>query len=235
MKNLKDNHCHTEKQNGVVHFWPDDQPAMNALVKLHKQLLPESYIPKLGLKFIKDFYYSKLTADGLIHGDLYCYDGKFVGFIFYTKYPKTFMNEGIKKHFLHLFFLIVYSVLLQPGLLKICFSVILESFKRKSDGQNEGSALEEGEILSFGVLDEYGFVEDKETGLRISHLLFKKAVNFFKSNACSRFNLAVIKQNRKARLFYQACGGKIVDSGYTSGSSHRLIFDVEEVSKLFSK
>ena len=68
---------------------------IEALTKLHSDLLPESAVSKLGSFFMRKFYYSTLVKKGLIDAYLYDCDGKYAGFISCTAYPFNFMKKGV--------------------------------------------------------------------------------------------------------------------------------------------
>ena len=66
---------------------------IDALTKLHLDLLPASKPSKLG-KFLEKFYLSTLIKHGCINGYSFRIKDKYVGFTLFTKYPNSFIYKA---------------------------------------------------------------------------------------------------------------------------------------------
>lgn len=171
-----------------------------AAAGLHTELLHGSLVRELGFQFMTKFYYSRLIRDGLMSCDLYRYKSRYVGWILYTKYPFTYMQQGKKNNFVLLSFILLLTIIRRPSCVKVFWELSKFNAIRSPGAINaEGS----GEFLSFGVLKEYRRIRDKITGLRISRVLFNNALDYFKDEGYNRMLLFVNRQNKAALRFYE--------------------------------
>ena len=108
----------TNNKNLIYLDWKNKEH-VNAVCKLHSELLPESILSKMGNLFLSKFYYSKLIKEKLIEVYLYQLNGEFVGFISCTNEPYTFMKSGQKKYLFLILSLMGISVLLKPSRLSL--------------------------------------------------------------------------------------------------------------------
>lgn len=169
---------------------------VEAVARLHSQLLPDSPISKLGRLFMTRFYYYKLIKDGLIICDLYKCNGRFVGLLSYTKYPFSFMRKGLRRHFSYLACILAICLMARPWRIKVLLDTLTVSSRRSSRDEKETV-----EFLSFGVLKPYRHIIDDESGLRIADLLFLNGVDFFKKEGCKRLMLSIIKKKDNDGIF----------------------------------
>jgi len=191
---------------------------VKAVAQMHNTLLPKSPIPQLGFNFMTKFYYSKLVNDDLIACALCSYCGKYVGFISYTKYPYSFMEEGKRRHLSYLLFLLAMSVICNPYRLIVIYKVI----RQKKMRQIENNSDDMGEVLSFGVLEQYRQIKDATTGLRISHLLFRNVIANLANEGFRNMQVSVAKGNQRALSFYLPYASSIKNDNL-GGSSQVLL------------
>lgn len=206
----------------VVSLDYKNQEQVDAAAKLHQELLSDSPISQLGYQFMTRFYYTKLIKAGLVNCDLCKHEGKYVAFLAYTKYPFTFMEEGRRRYFLYLSFLLLESLLLNPYRIKTILKVI--QIGRKRQFKKNGNKT--GEMLSFGVLEPYGNVRDETTGLRISNLLFERALAYFKKEGFVRIRGEIKKDNKPSLLFWSLYGGVIKDHRWSKQSYYLVSIEL---------
>ena len=202
--------------NSLIKIVPLDyknQEQVHAVAKMHERLLSDSLVSQLGYLFMTKFYYTKLIEAGLINCDLCKYEGKYIGFIAYTKYPFTFLEEGRRRYFLYLSFLLFKSLLSNLYRIKTIVKVIQLSHKRRIQ---KGDRI--GEILSFGILEPYRHLRNETTGLHISNLLFEHAIANLKTEGFVRIQGEVKKNNKPALFFWRLYGASIKDSEWEEGS-----------------
>lgn len=130
---------------------PEDKNIIRQISLIHKSELTGSLIPKLGLRFSDDFYYRELTKDKLIKTLYALYDNKVIGFLSFTTKSEKFMNEGLKKHFFLLIWLMLISLLENPKIIK----QILNTLKIMASEKNMPGNSINTELLSIAVLPEY--------------------------------------------------------------------------------
>ncbi len=213
-------------RNGIRPLGPQNRAEIEDAVRLHSDLLPQSPIVRLGLTFMRRFYYRRLVEDGLICADLYYSEGRPAGFIVYTKYPADFMTQGLRRHWVRLAGVMVRSLIRRPLLL----AELLRVFSLMLHRKGQAGAVPQGEILSFGVIPEYrGSAFVRRTHQHISLELFERAKEYFRRQNIPSFRMLLEADNREALLFYlaqdcrvqrQASGasGKTIELIYTGGS-----------------
>tara|TARA_Y100000294_G_C8567705_1_gene341537 strand:+ start:4036 stop:4671 length:636 start_codon:yes stop_codon:yes gene_type:complete len=209
----------------IISLNPDSREHVEAAVKLHKELLHDSPIVLLGDFFMKKFYYTSLVKDELFLCDLFYFNGKYVGFISYTKDPLHFMQKGLKKNFIRLFFVLLISIIRKPAIVKTILKTVQEMSQRESSTYRQDQ-ISFGEVLSIGVAKDNLPVVDKKSGKRIPNLLFDRAIEYFRKQTIKRYRLSVTKDNKAALLFYLSYGGKIIDNQCAGGKSYQLEFSI---------
>lgn len=159
-----------------------------------------------------EFYYSKLIRDGLIHCDVFMHEGRVAGFCAYTDFPFSFMAEGIRRHRLSLTAILSVSIAADPSRLAVLFGARTLSHKRKL----RKDSREKGECLSLGVVPEFANIRDPQSGIRISHALFRKALDHFIQARFKEILLVIEKSNRHAFAFYEGYGALPQESDYVA-------------------
>ncbi len=201
--------------NGIVALDYKDREQVRAAAALHEKLLADSPVPLLGRLFMERFYYSTLVKDGLIHCDLYRQDGQYVAFSVYTCYPGSFISQGIKRHFLYLCLLFTVALIAKPSRIKTILGMRGQTSKRLSESEI-GKA---GEYLSLGVLAEYQQIKHPQTNVRISNMLFERAIEFFKTSGYEEILLAFKVSNRRSMLFWLSYGAVLKERHYVNDES----------------
>ena len=181
-----------------------------AISALHAELLPDSPIPRLGPSFVEGFYYRKLVESGLIHVELARFGGRYVAFSVWTKYPFTFMKEGIRRHWLSLCAALLLSLLQNPSRFTIMLDVYRQS-KARALTPRPGA----GEYLSLGVLTEAAALRSAE-GLRLPQAMFERVIAFFKAEKFEEILLMIRKTNSKSLFFYRSYGAEKVETDFVA-------------------
>jgi len=187
--------------------------------KLHKVLLSDSPIPKLGKDFMNGFYYSQLIKKELIHCLTFIEQNKVIGFIVITKYPGNFMLKGIQKSPFSLFIRLIEAILRNPKRLLLIFNMIFLALARKTSSLPSGTS----ELLSIGVLKEYRNNVDSKSGLRVSHALFTGAVEYLKKEKQKIFQVLTDKTNNEAIKFYKSMNMELTQSEFYD-INHQVLF-----------
>jgi len=189
---------------------------VSAAAELNSKLVGYGYLPRLGRFFMTRFYYFKLVKAGIIKCDLCEYQGKFIGYIVYTKFAATVMEEAVKRCWLNFGITLILSLLQNPLRIRTVFELM---FQNKARNINI-DAKSTGEILSFGVLEEFAGLKNGKTGLRVSAELFEKACAYFKKEKINTVQADVRKNNLKALFFYKGYDAEITESPYDPGESY---------------
>jgi hypothetical protein len=201
--------------NGIVSLDTSDREQVRAAAALHEQLLADSPVPLLGRLFMERFYYSTLVKDGLIQCDLYRQDGRYVAFSVYTRYPGSFISQGIRRHFVYLCLLFTAALIAKPSRIKTILGMRGQNSKRLP----ESAIGKAGEYLSLGVLEEFQQIKHPETKVRISNMLFERAIEYFKANDYEEILLAFKVSNRRSMLFWLSYGAVLKERRYVSDES----------------
>jgi ribosomal protein S18 acetylase RimI-like enzyme len=177
-------------------------PTTHDIALLHKELLPESPISKLGIGFMEKFYYSVLPQEGLIFGAVAYVDDKPAAFISATSDAEGFMARGARLAIPTLIYAIVWSAVRQPR------SVMAGVWEALRLMRQRGSGEAIGEILSFGVRTEFRDREfRRRTGLSIVKDLLASVTERFQQDNLSRARVVIDRDNRVAQALYGALGG----------------------------
>jgi ribosomal protein S18 acetylase RimI-like enzyme len=178
------------------------EPAQVAAVAaLHAELLPDSPIPRLGSRFMTEFYYPCLVKDGFIQCDAYRRDAQWIGFMAYTNAPFTFMRQAALRNLVTLSRVLMRCLIEDPSRMATLFEVLRLSRLRRRMAEPRV-----GELLSFGVLPGFTRVKDEKSGLRVPNLLFENAVRALRDDGVEKIVFWVLRSNRPMLLFYQSYG-----------------------------
>lgn len=179
-----------------------DREALDHVARMHSTLLPDSPIARLGPFFVRHFYYGTLVADNLVNCRVAYIGDTPVGFMSFTHRPSTFMAEGLRRHWLRLAGVLLWTALADPrriGVMLWTFGLMRQRIGAPVPG--------EGEMLSFGVEPEFrGASGAQRTGRRISVELFDAARADLHALGVDRCCLVVRKENTAALAFYDARG-----------------------------
>jgi len=203
--------------SGLHTFSPRDPEQMEAFIRLHEITLPDSVPVQFGRRFMRDFYFRSLVEDGLIAGDLYQHEGRFVGYNLYTPFPHTFLREGIRRHFFALCALMprVFASNPQPLL-------AIPHMLRNTGGMPEDR--ETGYWLTFGV-DPVARVVRVE-GKPVARWLVERMFDYFREAGMRAVEGTVEAKNRAAILFYKSCGFTFEDRGFENGAKLQVRYEV---------
>ncbi len=181
-----------------------------AAANLHAELLPDSFVARMGRLFMERFYYRDLVREGLIRCDLFLSGDQAVGLSAYTLYPYDFMDRGKRKFFLKLAVLTILSFVLQPARLGAVLSISRLSKKRDLTPRDK----KVGEYLSLAVRASHAADAEESTGLRASQALFARAADFLKSQGCRRMFLVIKKTNFFAMRFHRERGAVPIEGDF---------------------
>jgi ribosomal protein S18 acetylase RimI-like enzyme len=197
----------SDKRSGIVRLDPSDPEQVEALARLHAELLPNSVPSRLGHRFMTSFYFRKLPVTDLLVCDLYRHDGAFVGYCTYTKHPDSFLQLGLQRHLPLLCWLGFRIAISEPRRLGALADLLRKSSDLVSDPTSRA-----GFWLTFGVLEPYRRIKVNERA-RISDLLVRSMLDYFRSEKVDRVDGSVERTNKTAIFFYHACGFRIMDPG----------------------
>jgi GNAT superfamily N-acetyltransferase len=206
--------------SGVVRLSPSDAEQVEALARLHAELLPRSAPAQLGHRFMTRFYFRSLPEAGLIHCDLYRHEGVWAGFCTYTEHPGGFMGEALRRNLASLCWLGLRIVVEEPRRLAALLDLVRKSRQLGSPPARAGRA---GFWLTFGVLEPYRRVRVDAQGTRISGALVRAMLDHFRAAGFAWLDGAVERSNRSAILFYHSLGFRIEDPG--SGSDLKVHYE----------
>lgn len=213
----------TKQAEGIITLDFKNPEHRRAAAFLHKTLMPDSLVSRMGRLFMSEFYYRKLVQDGLIQCDLYCHQDRMVGLSAYTPYPYTFMERGRKRHFFYLALIAVWSVLSNPSRLGVLWEVLRQTHGR-------GCLVEDGstgEYLTLGALPDAADLIDAASGLRAPHALLARAVDFFRKRGYHEILLVIKKTNFLAFRFYERYGAVEKRSSHVPASCRLMSLALE--------
>jgi ribosomal protein S18 acetylase RimI-like enzyme len=207
----------TASDTGVVRLDPSDRAQLEACAELHEATLPDSVPARFGRRFMTRFYFPKLVAAGLAAGDLFRFEGRWVGYNLYTKHPRTMLRDAIRRHF---FFLCGFM----PGVLLANPRALLAIPKML---RNQGGFPElprTGYWLTFGVHPEFRAV--RVAGKPVSRLLVERMFEYFREEGFDAVEGTTDRTNGSALIFYRTCGFELEDRGLEGGAKIQVRYEV---------
>lgn len=207
----------------IVAVDPRDPQQVRAAAGLHGKLLGRSPVPRLGDLFMTRFFYSRLVDDGLIRCYLYRVDGQYVGFLSLTEKPYSFMSEGRRRHFVRLAVILGLAVLARPSRVRILWDTLAAARRKTSTADREGI----GELLSFGVLEEFSGRREGPQQLRIPTILFDAGIRYFRERGFRLVEWSVDRDNLAAMIFYRSYGATLEKSADAWPGDYRVRLRLE--------
>jgi ribosomal protein S18 acetylase RimI-like enzyme len=202
---------------GLVRLDPQDPAQLEAFALLHEATLPESVPVQFGRRFMTDFYFSRLVADGLAAGDLFRFEGRYAGYNFYTKFPDSFLRRGVQRHFFFLLHFMPRVFLANPRAL-----LAIPHMLRNRGGFPEQPLT--GYWLTFGVHPDFRPV--RVDGKPIARLLVDRMFEYFREQGFRAVEGTVERNNRAAIIFYRTCGFAFEDRGFEGGTKLQVRHEV---------
>jgi ribosomal protein S18 acetylase RimI-like enzyme len=150
-------------------------------------------------------YYGCLVRANLVNAFVAYVDGRRAGFIIATNRPADFMSAGFLRCPFQIGWALARACLTKPARL----GDLWYTAKLNASRQGE-SAVHTGELLSFGVAEEYrrpAFI--RASGLRIGARLLDAAVGYLRACGSQRVRAIVDSDNLPAQLFYRGAGWQL--------------------------
>ena len=207
----------TLTDTGVVGLDPDDRAQLDAFADLHAATLPDSVPVQFGRRFMTRFYFPKLIGAGLAAGDLFRFEGKWVGYNLYTKFPNTMLRDAIRRHFFFLCAFMPFVLLTNPRALLAIPKLLA----------NQGGFPElprTGYWLTFGVHPDFRSV--RVEGMPIARHLVNRMFAYFRDEGFDAVEGTTDRTNGAALIFYRTCGFKAEDRGLAGGAKVQVRYEV---------
>lgn len=198
-------------ETGLAALTAQDREAHEACARLHEAILPNSAPVRFGRLFMTRFYLPKLIGSGLIAADLFRVEGRAVGFNVYTKYPHTFLREGIRRHFLFLAGFMPVVFLSRPQALLGVWEML-----RNRGGFPAAATPRMGYWLTFGVEPEARRLVVE--GRSVARHLVDRMFEYFRGEGYAGVEGTVERNNSPAIFFYRSCGFGFEDRGLDGGT-----------------
>ena len=174
------------------------------VAEIHLRELPSSVLSRLGISFLRDFYYPGLVSTRGFRGYVILWENKLAGFISLSLEPEVVFRRLFLKNFKSLVMSLIRSLLNDLGVtLAIIEGVKFFIFGKRHFGQHEA------EILSFAVPVRFRSKEFySQSKLKPGNELFGFALDFLQKIGKKKTLLMVETQNSLARIFYRNMGMK---------------------------
>ncbi len=140
---------------GVSFLDPDNAVDVDRVAALYEQHLPTSPVVRLGSRFLREFFFSRLARDGLL-GCLVCkVDGRVVAFLSWTDHPSDFIGRGIKRHVVSLSWIMIRSILARPAFVRELLATMRMVSRRAGDSGTSSDEPGTIEAISLVVPPEF--------------------------------------------------------------------------------
>ena len=110
-----------------------DAEGLQAVARLHMELLDYGPMAGLGERFIRDAIYQQHVRDGSLRVALYEVDGVPVGFVAYTDNPWTFHRVTLRRHWLHTAWILLLALAREPARLRKVVRAIRVVLSRRGE------------------------------------------------------------------------------------------------------
>jgi ribosomal protein S18 acetylase RimI-like enzyme len=165
------------------------------LAALHRAVLPDSPVARLGPQFAASIYYGALPAAGLLFGAYFVIDGLPIGMAVGTNDPAGFMSKGLKAN-------LGPMVRLSPTLVHPrAAAAVVEAIRIR--GTQRSTATRDvavGQVLSVGVLPAHRGARGGAPS--IARLLLDALIVQLADREVRRAYLLVEEDNETAKRFY---------------------------------
>lgn len=199
---------------GVEHLDPRNAADVANVAALYEEHLADSPVVLLGPRFLREFYYSRLIADGLM-GCLVCrVDGNVVAFLSWTNRPQDFIGVGIRRHVVALSWIMLKAVVAQPRLVKNIVSALRIVARRKDDQAAPDAKDACIEALSLVVPPKYQKHVPPGGTSRLTVRLVDMLGQHARQQGVDRILYVVQPRNRASSIFFSAMGCKFEKRTY---------------------
>lgn len=184
---------------------PKSAADVDAVALLQEEYLGDSPIVMLGRQFLRDFYYPKLIEDGLLECAICKADSRVVAFISWTRFPDSFMMQGIRAHVFLLSWIMLKQVLTKPASVKDIFAA-LKIVRERSGGVSTKAPPGTAETISIVVLPQYQKYVPPGGTSRLTVRLFEALGASLRERGMKRVTFMVKPENRASNIFFSAIG-----------------------------
>jgi hypothetical protein len=183
---------------------PRSAADVDAVARLQEEHLGDSPIVLLGHQFLRKFYYPKLIEDGLLECAICKADGRVVAFISWTRFPDTFMMQGIRAHVFLLSWIMLKQVLTRPASVKNIVAAL--KIVRERSGSTAKSPPGTAETISIVVLPQYQKYVPPGGTSRLTVRLFEALGAQLRAGGMQQVVFMVKPENRASNIFFSAIG-----------------------------
>jgi ribosomal protein S18 acetylase RimI-like enzyme len=183
----------------------NDATALQAVGRLHAELLPFGPLAALGADFLRIVAYRAPVRDGLLRLAVAEVDGVPVGFAAWTADSERFHGEAVRRHVVLAATQAVSALVRDPRRLRAVPRILRVMRSRVGDGEDRGAY---GELIGLGVLPEFASPKfRKRTGRWISRDLVAHAADDLHAAGKAKVRVYVAAENTRTLLLYQFLGG----------------------------
>lgn len=160
------------------------------VAKLHIKVLPNDFLPNLGLGFLTIMHSGVLSQKGVC-GFGYKENGKMIGFIIGVQNSEKLFSGVIKNKIFPLTFCLCFQLIKNPFILKKTLETLLYPKKEKGP---------KSELVVIGVLEKY---QGKGVGRKLVEALEKD----FRQKSIKKYKVTFYAE-KSAKYFYNRLGFK---------------------------
>jgi len=202
-----------------------DVADLDAVARMHLELLDFGPMSALGLRFVRDICYQMLLADGVLRLALYEVHGRPAGFVAYTSRSVRFHRVSLNKHWPRVGLAAARAIAHDPRRIK----GLLRSLRvvRSRREHQERDPL--GEVVVLAAKPEFLHPRfARRSGVRVSEELEKYALDRLRGLGVSRVRMIVDVDNKPALLLHHRLGGRFERSELGGAPQLQVWFDLDE-------
>jgi len=215
--------------NGVSELDPGNATDVDHVARLYEQFLPTSPVVRLGPRFLREFFFTRLVRDDLL-GALVCrIEGRVVAFVSWTDHPADFIGRGIKRHFLALSWIMLRSIASRPVFVRDLVATLRMVSKRSGDG-GEAPAPATIEAISLVVPPEFQRHVPPGGTARLTVRLVRELATAARARGVRRVLYVVQPSNTASCIFFSGMGCDFEKRTYAGEAVYVYTHELSETS-----
>ncbi len=215
---------------GIAFLDPDNATDVADVAALYEQFLPTSPVVRLGPRFLREFFFSRMVRDGLL-GCLVCrVEGRVVAFLSWTDRPSDFIGRGIKRHFVALSWIMLRSIAARPAFLRELLATMRMVSRRSGDSGTTGPEAGVIEAISLVVPPEFQRHVPPGGKSRLTSRLVQALADHARAAGAERVIYVVQPSNAASCIFFSGMGCGFVKGTYAGDPVYVYTHDLLEAA-----
>lgn len=215
---------------GIAFLDPGNATDVADVAALYEQFLPTSPVVRLGPRFLRQFFFSRMVRDGLL-GCLVCrVEGRVIAFLSWTDRPTDFIGRGIKRHFAALSWIMLKSIAARPAFVRELLDTMRMVSRRSGDSGTSGHEAGVIEAISLVVPPEFQRHVPPGGKGRLTTRLVQALADHARGQGVARVIYVVQPGNAASAIFFSGMGCEFAKRTYAGEEVYVYTHDLREAA-----